>query len=283
MRALKFQSRVFAVLIACAVLVMSGCATRPSNPDDPLERYNRAMFTFNDKVDRAIVKPIATAYDTVTPDVVQTGVGNFFGNLGDVWIGLNNMLQGKVVDGLSDWMRFVVNSTFGLFGLIDVASELGMQKNDEDFGQTLAVWGVGEGPYFVVPFFGPSTVRDTVVLPVDVRADPVRGLEHVATRNTLMAVRLAHRRARLLGLEKTLDEGTLDKYAFTRDFHLQQRRYRVHDGNMPMEYEDFDLDEEASMVPYETESDVVARSAVERLELVSMVETDADSNMFVIR
>ncbi len=283
MRAIQLRSKTIAVLVACVVLLASGCASRPSNPDDPLERYNRAMFSFNDGVDRAIVRPLATVYDTVAPRPVQTGVGNFFGNLGDIWVGFNNMLQGKVGAGLSDWMRFLVNSTFGLFGLLDVASEMGLQKNDEDFGQTLAVWGVGEGPYFVVPFFGPSTLRDAAVLPVDVLGDPVWGTDHVPTRNTLTGLRLAHQRARLLGLEKTLDEGTLDKYAFTRDFYLQQRRYKVYDGNPPIEYEDFDFDEEASLVPVETESDIVARSAVERLELVSMIETDPRSSMFVIR
>ncbi len=283
MKTNPLHSRILALVVALAVLVMAGCASRPANPDDPLERFNRAMFSFNEGVDKAVIRPVATVYDTVTPSPVKTGVGNFFGNLGDLWIGFNNILQGKVGNGMSDWMRFLVNSTFGLFGLLDVASEMGLQKNDEDFGQTLAVWGVGEGPYVVLPIFGPRTLRDAAVLPVDVQGDPVWRLEHVPTRNTLTGVRMAHNRARLLGLEKTLDEGTLDPYAFTRDFYLQQRRYKVHDGNPPIEYEDFDLDEEASILPVETESDVVARSSIERLELVSMVEMDPASSMFVIR
>lgn len=152
-------------VLACCVVLASGCASTPRNPDDPLEGYNRAMFTFNEKVDKAVLKPVAEAYDYVTPKPVKIGVGNFFSNLADPWIGLNNLLQGKPAEALSDWMRFMVNTVFGFAGLLDIASEAQLPKHDEDFGQTLAVWGVGEGPYFVVPFFGPRTVRDAAVLP----------------------------------------------------------------------------------------------------------------------
>lgn len=265
MRAFQSRSRAFALLIACAVLVAGGCASVPGNPDDPLERYNQVMFGFNERVDKAVARPLATVYDTLAPTPVQTGVGNFFGNLADIWIGFNNILQGKVGAGVSDWMRFLVNSTLGIFGLLDVASEMELQKNDEDFGQTLAVWGVGEGPYFVVPFFGPSTLRDAAVLPLDGAGDPVWRMAHVPTRNTLAGLRIADKRARLLGFEKTLDEGTLDKYTFTRNFHLQQRRAKVHDGKPPMEYEDFEPDGEASLVPAATQPASDERSAAERL------------------
>lgn len=239
MKIIPHSGRQLVALLACCALVLGGCATRPANPDDPLERFNRAMFSFNEGVDKAVVRPAAKAYDTVAPRPVRIGVGNFFSNLGDLWIGFNNMLQGKFADGISDWMRFAVNSTFGIFGLLDVASEAGLPKNDEDFGQTLAVWGVGEGPFVVLPFFGPRTFRDAVVLPVDLKGDPVWTIDHVATRNTFTGVRLVHNRANLLGLDKTFDEASLDKYAFLRDFYLQQRRYKVHDGAPPTEYEDF--------------------------------------------
>ncbi|KON81341.1 VacJ family lipoprotein [Azoarcus sp. PA01] len=265
MRAFQPRSRAFALLIACAVLVAGGCSSVPRNPDDPLERYNQAMFSFNERVDKAVARPLATIYDTFAPTPVQTGVGNFFGNLGDLWIGFNNFLQGKVGAGLSDWTRFLVNSTFGIFGLLDVASELELQKNDEDFGQTLAVWGVGEGPYVVVPFFGPSTLRDAAVLPLDGAGDPVWRVAHVPTRNSLVGLRIADKRARLLGFEKTLDEGTLDKYTFTRNFHLQQRRAKVHDGKPSLEYEDFEPDEEASLVPAAPQFASDARPAAGRL------------------
>lgn len=229
--------KAFAVASAC--LALTGCTARVANPDDPLESYNRAMFTFNEKVDEAAIQPVAKAYDKVTPLPLRTGVGNFFGNVGDVWIGGNNLLQGKFTDGLSDLLRFAINSTVGILGLFDVASELDLPKHDEDFGQTLGWWGVGEGAYFVVPFFGPRTVRDAAVLPIDLYGDDVWGISDVPTRNSLTALRLVHARANLLGIDKTLDEGTLDKYAYARDFYLQQRRYRVFDGNPPLEEIDF--------------------------------------------
>lgn len=245
MRSKLFRScRTFATLGVAAVLV-GGCASRPANPDDPLEGYNRAMFSFNERLDKAVVKPVAEAYDTVTPVPVRTGVGNFFGNLGDVWIGINNVLQGKFSAGLSDFGRFGLNTTVGIFGLFDVATETGLRKSDEDFGQTLGWWGVGEGPYFVVPFFGPRTVRDAAVLPIDLYGDNVWGVSDISTRNSLTGLRIVNTRANLLGVEKTLEEGTLDKYAYARDFYLQQRRYRVHDGSPPDAYEDFDGDEAA--------------------------------------
>ena len=133
------------VMLTMLALLMAGCASNPANPHDPLERYNRSMYSFNDAVDRAVVRPVAEVYEGVTPQFVRTGVGNFFGNLNDLWIGTNNMLQGKFADGWSDWMRVVFNSTFGLLGVIDIASDMGLTKHDEDFGQTLGVWGVGEG------------------------------------------------------------------------------------------------------------------------------------------
>lgn len=280
-------TRIATLLLAVAMLALSGCASTPRNPDDPLERYNRAMFAFNDGVDRAIVRPTAQVYEAVTPRFVRTGVGNFFGNLADVWIGLNNMLQGKVGDGMSDWMRFMVNSTFGIFGLLDIASEMGLQKNNEDFGQTLAVWGVGEGPYVVLPLLGPSTLRDTAALPLDMKGDPAWTVPHGQTRAAVTALRIVHGRAKLLPLDATIEDA-LDKYAFVRDSYLQRRRFLVHDGNPPVEYEDFNgalegANGHASLLPVRTMSDAVAEMAVDSLELVTLVEADAAQHGFAIR
>lgn len=252
--------------LALAAGLLAGCATT-ANPDDPLEGYNRAMFSFNEQLDKVVVKPVAEAYEFAVPQPVRTGVGNVFGNLGDPWISLNNLLQGKLADGLADFMRFAVNSSFGLFGVLDVATEMGLGKHDEDFGQTLGRWGVGEGAYIVLPFFGPRTVRDAVALPADlVGQDPLQ-IDHVRTRNSLIALRVTHTRSTLLGTEKTLEEGTLDKYAYVRDFYLEQRRYKVSDGAPERVYEDFD---EMSAAPLGGAVDAAARSAVQSLELLGV-------------
>lgn len=257
------QLRQFAVA-ACAALLLGGCASTPRNPDDPLEGYNRAMFSFNEGLDKTVVRPAAQVYDHVAPKPVKIGVGNFFSNLADPWIGLNNMLQGKPGAAFSDWMRFLFNSTWGFLGVLDIASEAGLPKHDEDFGQTLAVWGVGEGAYVVLPFFGPRTVRDAAATPVDIAGDSAWRADHVRTRNSFTALRLTHVRAGLLGADRTLEESTFDKYAYVRDFYLQQRRFKVHDGNPPLEYEDFD----AAAPRLGGVAAAAADAAVERLELI---------------
>ena len=199
-----------ALALAASVVLLSGCAST-GNPGDPLEGYNRAMFGFNEQLDKVVVKPAAQAYEFVLPGFVRTGVGNFVGNLEDPWIGLNNFLQGKVADGLTDMMRFAFNSTFGLLGVIDIATEMGLPKHDEDLGQTLGRWGVGEGAYIVLPFFGPRTVRDAVALPVDQVGRNPWQLDHVPTRNSYTALRITHVRSTFLGAGKTLEEATIDK------------------------------------------------------------------------
>lgn len=256
------------VLTACASLSLAGCATT-GNPDDPLEGFNRAMFSFNEQVDRVALKPAAEAYQAVVPQPLRTGVGNVFSNIGDPWIGINNLLQGKVADALSDMMRFLVNSTFGLLGVLDVATEMGFAKHDEDLGQTLGSWGVGEGAYVVLPFFGPRTLRDTATFPLDLRGEYPLSIDHVPTRNLLIALGVVHIRSTALGAERTLEEATLDKYAYVRDFYLQQRRYKVFDGETSREYEDFD---QSSVAPLNESVDAAALSAVRSLELLS---TDA--------
>lgn len=222
-----------------SALLLGGCATA-GNPVDPLEGYNRAMFSFNEQVDKAVVKPVAQAYEFVLPDVARTGFGNFIANLEDPWIAINSLLQGKPADALSGLMRFAFNSTFGLIGLIDIATPMGLPKHDEDLGQTLGSWGVGEGAYVVLPFFGPRTVRDAVALPADFLGENPWLIHHVATRNSYIALRFTHIRSTFLGTDRAVDEATIDKYAYIRDFYLEQRRYKVLDGNVMREYEDFE-------------------------------------------
>jgi phospholipid-binding lipoprotein MlaA len=229
---MKNLKRLAAALITAAIL--GGCATTGGgNPSDPLEPFNRAMFSFNESVDNAVLKPVATGYRSAVPAVLRTGVSNFFSNLEDVWISANNLAQGKVEDGLGDFLRFAFNSTFGVFGLIDVASDMGLQKHNEDFGQTLGRWGVGSGPYLVLPLLGPSTVRDGLGLVLDVQADPVSNLGHVPTRNSAYATRVVDRRANLLDTTSVLEEAALDKYTFVRDSWTQRRRSLIYDGSPP--------------------------------------------------
>lgn len=227
---------VFAVLLGA--LVLTGCASTANNPKDPWEGYNRAMYTFNDTVDRAVVKPVAKGYDAAAPLPVKVGVGNFFGNIGDVWVGVNNLLQGKVVAGASDFGRVLVNTSVGILGFFDVASPLGLERHEEDFGQTLGKWGVGDGPYVVLPIFGPKTLRDTAGFGVDTLADPLGHKDndsYIAERNSAMGLRLIHARAELLPAEKVIDDAATDRYAYLRDAYLQRRLSLIHDGNPPRE------------------------------------------------
>ncbi|AQR67026.1 MULTISPECIES: VacJ family lipoprotein [unclassified Janthinobacterium] len=216
-----------ALAIAASV---SACATG-TNPRDPLEGYNRAMFKFNDTVDQVALKPVATAYKTVTPSFVQTGVGNFFGNLSDVWSAVNNLLQGKGEAGLQDVVRVSMNSTFGIFGLIDIASQAGIPKHNEDFGQTLGWYGVQPGPYVMLPLLGPSTVRDTVALPLDITGDPWRYKDPVSVRNIGTVTRVVDKRAALLDATNLMEAAALDRYEFIRDGFLQARESKVFDGD----------------------------------------------------
>jgi phospholipid-binding lipoprotein MlaA len=210
--------------LGLVVVLTQGCATGPNaNPKDPMEPLNRAVFNFNDGVDRAILQPVATAYDQVTPSPVKTGVRNFFGNISDVWSVVNNLLQGKLKESLETFMRVSVNSTLGFGGVLDIGTEAGLPKNRQDFGQTLGVWGFDAGPYVVLPLFGPSSVRDTVGTVVDGSADLVNNSRNVPTRNSLAVLRVVDKRAELLGATNILEQAALDKYSFTRDLYLQRR------------------------------------------------------------
>lgn len=224
--------RCVAVLAVAAAMGMAGCATTANNPRDPFEGFNRAMFSVNEGID-VVVKPVARGYDAVLPGPVKTGIGNFFGNIADLWIAVNNFLQGKVTEGASDVGRVLVNSTVGIVGLIDVASDLGLEKHAEDFGQTLGKWGVGEGPYLFWPIIGPRNVRDTFGFAVDASADPVVHLHDVSARNTLIGIRFIDLRASLLPADKVVEEAAFDKYNYIRDAYFQNRRNAVHDGNPP--------------------------------------------------
>ena len=228
------RQRIGTWIVAALLSGAAGCATTSGgDARDPAEGFNRAMFSFNDSFDQAIGKPVATAYRDVVPEMGRYWVRNFFANIADLWIGANNLLQGKPLDAVTDWGRFAFNSTIGLFGINDVASEMGIEKHDEDFGQTFGRWGVGDGPYLVWPLIGSSTVRDSAGLVLDFHFDPVlqhdpRGVRYAAT-----VLRATSKRADLLDASRILEEAALDKYVFQRDAYLQRRRSLIYDGNPP--------------------------------------------------
>jgi phospholipid-binding lipoprotein MlaA len=231
-------SRACCGLALAAVLLLQGCAT-VSNPDrrDPWEPLNRGIYSFNDVVDRALLKPVATVYKNATPQWMRRGVGNFFGNLDDVWSAVNNALQLRGQNAGDSVGRVMINSTIGLGGLIDVASDLNIDRHPSDFGLTLGRWGVGTGPYVVLPLFGPSTVREVVALPVDSKGSIVAGLKDAQTRDTLTILRAVDTRATYLQASQVVEGAALDKYSFIRDAYLQRRRNMVYDGNPPLEDE----------------------------------------------
>lgn len=231
-------------LIAIAALMFAGCSSAPKKQEplkesrsdpleegrgDPLEGFNRTMFTFNDKLDQYALKPTATVYQSYVPSFVKMGVGNFFGNIGDVWTMANSFMQLKVGDGLEGFMRVAVNSTFGIGGLLDVSGEAGIPKRNEDFGQTLGYWGVPSGPYLVLPLLGPSTIRDTAGLPVDATGNLWTYINPETARLAGTVVRVVDRRAAYLGATNLMEEVALDKYQFVRDSFLQSREAQVND------------------------------------------------------
>lgn len=224
--------------VAVLLLALAGCASGPNaNPRDPLEPFNRGVYRFNDTVDRAVIKPVATVYKDVLPQPVRTGVNNFFNNLQDAWSFVNNVLQLKAEPAGNSLVRFGVNTFLGLGGVLDIATEMRIERYTEDFGQTLGHWGVGAGPYLVLPLLGPSTVRDTAALPVDAQGNLISNVSDVPARNSATALNLLDHRSRLLGATDILDQVALDPYTFTRDAFLQRRRSQVYDGNPPDEAE----------------------------------------------
>ena len=207
-----------------------------ASDDDPLEPMNRAIFEFNEIVDDNVLKPIAKGYKYVTPDPVEVGISNFFSNLGEIGTITNDLLQLKFAQAGRDTMRFFLNSTLGIFGIFDVATPLGLSKNKEDFGQTLGFWGVPDGPYLVLPFLGPSSLRDGPSMIVDYELSPVEQLHH-EERQVLQTLDIVDTRARLLRATKILDTAAKDKYIFIRESYLQKRESQVNDGNVKEEFE----------------------------------------------
>ena len=221
------SSRAQRLLLGALLLVsLAGCAVGPDKRD-PFENFNRGVMRFNDELDTAVLKPVATAYQETLPSPARKAVANVFSNLGDVWSAVNNLLQLKIPQATETLMRVSVNTVFGLYGILDVASEMGLERNREDFGQTLGHWGVPSGPYVVLPLLGPSTVRDASAFVVDRRADLVREFDPASTRNSLYALRLVETRASLLRAGRLLDEIALDRYTFVRDAHLQRRQAEI--------------------------------------------------------
>ena len=227
------------VALCVVAAALAGCGTvrdargGPGQKLDPWENWNRKVFNFNEDVDRAVLRPVANTYVDVVPQPIRRGVGNFFANFADAWSAVNNILQGKIQAGLDDATRVGVNSTFGLFGFLDVATEMGLEHHYEDFGQTLGRYGVGPGAYIVLPILGPSTVRDTAALPVNRLASAPAFFSPTSAALGLTGVQIVNTRADLLGATRVIDDIALDKYTFVRDAYLQRRRSLVFDGEPP--------------------------------------------------
>lgn len=211
----------------------SKAASRTASTQDPFEGFNRAVFRFNDALDQALLKPVAQTYVEVVSEPWRQAIANAFSNLSDPWSGLNCLLQGKPIEAVTQVARFLINTTVGIAGLVDVAGELGLERNREDFGQTLGRWGVGPGPYVVLPLLGPSNIRDSLALVVDQRGDPLRELDSEETRLALQTTRVIDTRANLLRLERLVESAAFDRYAFVRNGYLQRRFNLIHDGNPP--------------------------------------------------
>lgn len=219
-------------ILLILLLVTTGCATTSKlsgdfNPDDPYEKSNRKVFEFNNKIDKLFLRPVTDFYDKATPEFAQTSITNFFANLDDIRISINNLLQGNVVESMSDITRFFINSIFGLGGFFDVASEMGLEKHSEDFGQTLGRWGAKPGPYLMLPFLGPSTTRDAFTFVGDTALAPALSLDDNTARIGLISLDLINTYSAFTGIA---DIESKDQYAFLRDAYLERRKYEVNDG-----------------------------------------------------
>jgi phospholipid-binding lipoprotein MlaA len=215
----------------------TGCASvnGPPNKRDPLESYNRTMYKINDSVDKAVLKPVSRTYDKITPSPLKKAFRNFFGNLGEIPVVFNDLLQFKFQQAAYDSWRFIFNTTLGLGGFMDIASDIGLEKHDEDFGQTLGKWGVPSGPYFVIPILGPSTVRDATSRLVDAPLKPIGYVTPNSAKYSIYAADGVVTRASLLGASSVLDQAALDPYVFVRDAYLQRRLKQIYDGKVPQE------------------------------------------------
>ena len=243
------MKRQLSQIALAASLLLVGCASAPTaNPKDPWEPMNRSVASFNDKVDDNVLKPLATGYRNVVPDLIQTGVRNVFNNFADMWSTVNNLLQLKPINTAESLGSVIVNTVFGIYGIFDVATYIKLERHPEDFGQTLGYWGVPNGPYLVLPLFGPSTLRDGASLPIDFAVSPTQFVNDIPTRNQVFTLRLVSKRAELLKSGNMLEQASIDKYSFTRDAYLQYRRSQIYDGNPPDE-EDSNDDPSANPVP----------------------------------
>jgi phospholipid-binding lipoprotein MlaA len=233
-------------LLALAIgfaLLLGGCASTqslvkdarggPGARLDPWENWNRKVFAFNEGLDQNIFKPVATGYAKVVPQFVRRGVDNFFSNAADAWSAVNNVLQGKPEPAFTDVVRFTTNTVLGFFGILDIASEFGLEHHYEDFGQTLGRWGFGPGAFVMLPLLGPSTVRDTLALPLDRTASPALYISSGSYQFGIVGLQIINTRANLLGASKVIDDIALDKYTFIRDAYLQRRRSLIFDGDAP--------------------------------------------------
>jgi len=247
------SSLLRAGLLVVVLSILGGCATRQQ--PDPLESWNRKVFSFNETVDTHVMQPVARGYRHVTPQPVRTGVGNFFGNLKDIWSTINLFLQGRLKDGAMGVIRVSINTTLGLGGLIDLATPMQIEKPNEDLGQTLGSWGVPSGAYVVWPLLGPSTFRDSIDIPADMYSSGALITSDHATQWGMTGLRVIDLRARLLDATSLVDDVALDKYAFVRSAYLQRRLSLVHNGNVPLD-DDLDSDDGAGdYAPYEPESE----------------------------
>lgn len=225
-----FQRLFLRCVAAVMVVGLTACATGPdAHPQDPLEPTNRQIMKFNDALDKAAIKPVAEVYRDYTPQLVQTGVGNFFGNFRDLWSAVNAGLQLRPQEATENFLRVTFNTLLGLGGLLDVATEMGIPRTTLDFGQTLGRWGVPAGPYVVLPLFGPSTGRDTLGRGVQFANDGLLDGDLVGLRNDLFVLEVVYQRAALLNAGTLLDEAAIDKYSFVRDFYLQRRQNQIDD------------------------------------------------------
>lgn len=233
---MRSPRRTVASAALAAALLLAGCATTgPATPGDPWEGFNRKVFAFNEAVDEAVLRPVAEAYRDTVPQLVRTGVSNVLGNVGDLWSSINHFLQGKGQSGFEQGMRFLTNTLFGLGGLLDPASEMGLKRQSEDFGQTLGKWGLGPGPYLVLPLLGPSSLRDGVGRVPDMAASPSNLFDDTRANVAVTLLGAVDARAALLGVTGLADEVSLDKYSFFRQAYLSRRQDAVYDGAPPIE------------------------------------------------
>jgi phospholipid-binding lipoprotein MlaA len=234
---MNFSTRNIASTLALACAMLAGCAAAPSRVD-PFEPWNRAMYQVHEAVDGALIKPIADGYVRSAPAPVRTSVSNFFGNIDDLFSGINHVLQGKKERAGDDFGRVLLNSTFGVAGLFDPASEMGITKDKTDFGITFGKWGAPQGPYLFVPLFGPTTVRDGTGWLVRIYANPIGYIDDIRLRNSLYGLNYLDTRAQLLSVEGVLEAAALDKYRYLRNAYLRARRYQVYEGKPPPEDEE---------------------------------------------